>query len=251
MNTIEDLLASMLQDLAILENISESLRNEFQNAFTRAANLYHRILIEFGMPKQVLNDMREVPYSYLSDLVKFLRHSRDPFYALRVCDNMLLFTQKLHKLKKSLSVGLTDPFLSFAMCFLKYFRHYDFDLKNFLLLAKRDLNGISQNPESFAARVWRKDRTVTLFKLFPEYSAAIEHFLLDQIPSIPPSTPVELGLKAAGELCFGSIFQSGLSSQAKALVISAIAAASFEILSNIITIREFSYYFFFCFRIWE
>ena len=235
MDTIEDLLSAMLQDLTNPQIINQSLLSEYQATFTRAANLYNRIFIELGMPKHIRQSMGNIPSflsSYLSNLVEFLRYSRDPFYVLRVCDVVLRFLQKLPKLQLSTGLEQLRPFMQFAKCFLGYFKESNFNPDYFLSKITSDLMDTPQNMSFWSSKA------INLPQLFPDYSAAIENLLVDQIPVIP-SASSELGLSAAGEICLLTLVKLSSPSKPRNYEITAIASVAAEILRNILAIREF------------
>ncbi len=239
MNIIEDLLSLMLQDLEKLQNTSESPINEYQSTFTRAANLYSRIMIELGLPKQVISFLSEnIPCSYLTNLVGFLKYTRDPFYVLRVCDTLTRFAFKMQKEKKSTQI---EPFLEFcwfAMPFLTYFKESGFNIDHLLARLTSDLISASSQNSSH----WSSQKRA-LSKIFPEKSYEIENLLLDKIPMIPTNVSADQRFAAAGEICFLTLIKSSDSTKPRNYEISAIASAAYEVLRKNLRISLLLTYF--------
>ena len=73
MNTIDDILTFLLQELAKLTSYDESVMRDYQNTFTRAATIYSRIMVELGLSRPLEAGISENNCSYLDALVEFLR----------------------------------------------------------------------------------------------------------------------------------------------------------------------------------
>lgn len=228
MNSIEDFLQTILDELASTQNLTQPQVNEHQPTFTRAANLYHRIIVELGIPKQFMSGMPTIPCSYLQQLVAFLLYSRDPLYALKICDSMLLFIQKLYKLKKTLPSELISDFSHFTQSFLLAFKQLDFHSDNFLLKITSDLFEYATQADYWMGLL---DAFAQVFPREQQYN--LRNWLFDQIPVMPGFTAKSLGLRAAGEICFMSLIKASTGSKPRGLEIVAIAAAAYEIIRNI------------------